>query len=63
MRLAIDTARCTGHGRCWDLVPELFDADDSGYGTAKTQDVPTELEERARVAARNCPEAAITITT
>src|SRR6187401_456533 len=34
MRVLIDEDRCTGHGRCYSLVPDLFDADDQGHGTA-----------------------------
>jgi ferredoxin len=45
------------------LAPELFDVDD--YGTAIVigdGTVPTELEEKARLAVANCPEYAITLT-
>ena len=32
MKVQIDSARCQGHGRCYDLAPELFSEDDEGYG-------------------------------
>jgi ferredoxin len=44
------------------LAPELFDVDD--YGTAVLLidgEIPTELEDKARLAVANCPEFAITI--
>ena len=52
-----------GHNRCYALAPELFDVDD--YGEAMLLGdggVAPELEEKARLAASNCPEYAITIT-
>jgi ferredoxin len=62
MRLILDTERCTGHGRCYALAPQLFEPDDEGYGRLLSDgDVPTELQELARKAALNCPEHAIDI--
>ena len=65
MRVQIDPALCQGHGRCYDLAPDLFDADDDGYSTLTdlTADgqVPAGREDDARLAAANCPESAITI--
>ena len=31
MHIAYDREKCQGHGRCYALAPELFDADDEGY--------------------------------
>jgi ferredoxin len=62
MRVQLDTEKCQGHNRCYALAPELFDVDD--YGTAVLLvegDIPAELEDKARLAAANCPEYAITI--
>lgn len=59
MRLRIDTERCTGHGRCYMLAPDVFDTDDRGYGVVTVADVPPELEAQARKAADNCPEQAV----
>lgn len=61
MKLVLDHVRCTGHGRCYVLAPELFEADDEGYSVLKEADVPPALERQARVAELNCPERAITI--
>ena len=33
VKLRIDTERCQGHGRCYDLAPGLFGEDGEGYGT------------------------------
>jgi ferredoxin len=62
MRVIVDEEKCQGHNRCFAIAPELFDVDD--YGTAIALNdgfVPAGLEEKARLAAANCPEYAITI--
>lgn len=59
MRLVLDTDRCTGHGRCYALAPELFDSDEFGHSRLTTPDVPPGLEDRARAAVANCPEGCI----
>jgi ferredoxin len=62
MRITVDPERCQGHNRCYALAPELFDVDDLGYATAKGDgSVPAGLEDKARLAAANCPEFAITL--
>ena len=60
MSVSIDPARCQGHGRCYELAPEVFGADDEGYGVVLGDGgVPASLRERARLAELNCPESAI----
>jgi ferredoxin len=60
MRLQIDSERCQGHGRCYDLVPALFGDDDEGFGKVLGDgDVSPENERDARLAVANCPERAI----
>ena len=62
MKVSVDPDKCQGHSRCYALVPELFDVDDYGYSSAKGDGtVPPELAEKARLAAANCPELAITV--
>jgi ferredoxin len=63
MKLRIDLEACTGHGRCYSLSPELFDADDYGHSILLQDDVPEELAEKARLAVANCPERAISLET
>jgi ferredoxin len=58
---SIDGARCTGHGRCYSLAPEVYDADDEGHGMVLIADVPPELQESARRAAGECPERAVLV--
>jgi ferredoxin len=60
VKVHIDTGRCQGHGRCYDLAPGLFGEDDEGYGTVPGDGtVPPGGEQDARRAAANCPERAI----
>ena len=60
MKLQIDSGRCQGHGRCYDLVPDLFGDDDEGFGLVLGDGVvPQGMEREARLAAANCPERAI----
>jgi ferredoxin len=62
MKVQIDPERCQGHGRCYDLTPNLFGEDDEGYGTVLGDGtVPAGQERAARLAAANCPEQAVEI--
>jgi ferredoxin len=61
MRIKIDDDRCTGHGRCYALAPEVFEPDDEGHSIVLHVEVPPELEAKARLGVDNCPEQAISI--
>ena len=62
MRIHLEADKCQGHNRCYALAPELFDVDDFGQAILLVEgDVPAELEEKARLAAANCPEYAIKV--
>ncbi len=63
MKVHVDAERCQGHGRCYMLVPELFQDDEFGHGEARGDGtVPDELVGQARRAVSACPEFAITLT-
>jgi ferredoxin len=61
MKARIDFERCTGHGRCYALCPEVFAEDDNGYPVLDDSPIPDDLAARVRRAADNCPESAITL--
>jgi ferredoxin len=62
VKLHIDSERCQGHGRCYDLAPDLFGDDDEGFGKVLGDGlVPAESEREARLAVANCPERAIVL--
>jgi ferredoxin len=62
VKVQIDSGRCQGHGRCYDLAPGLFGDDDEGYGKVQRDGlVPPGQQHQARLAVANCPEQAITL--
>ena len=62
MKVQIDSGRCNGHGRCYDLAPELFGDDEEGYGQVLGDGVvPPGQQDAARLAAANCPERAVAV--
>jgi ferredoxin len=62
MRIQLDQEKCQGHSRCYALAPEVFDVDDEGFAVVLIDgELPPGLEEKAALAAANCPERAITV--
>jgi ferredoxin len=61
VKVIVDTAMCTGHGRCYTLAPEVFTADDEGHSLLVSEEVPEALRDKAVIAVENCPERAISI--
>jgi ferredoxin len=61
VKLKVDAAECTGHGRCYRIAPDLLSDDDEGYVSIRGQtiDVPDDQIELAREAEGTCPEGAI----
>ncbi len=63
MRVLVDSALCEGHGRCYEIAPEVFGDDERGHCVVLHETVPEKHEEATRRAEANCPERAITIET
>ena len=61
VRIEVDPDLCTGHGRCYALAPDLFEADDDGYCVPGVLDVAPAMEDQARLGVDSCPEGAIRI--
>ena len=61
MRVTVDADRCTGHGRCYSLAPEVFEPDETGHSAVITADLSPGLESQARLGVENCPEQAINL--
>lgn len=60
MKVQINSELCQGHGRCYDLAPGLFGADEEGYGQVLGDGIVSEeTEHDANLAVLNCPEQAI----
>jgi len=62
MRASVDADTCQGHARCWQICPEVFSLDEEGHSVVAVATVPSALEAKAREAADNCPERAITLS-
>lgn len=62
MRVVANLQVCQGHARCEDLCPEIFSTDAiEGKVVIEKPEFPPELEEKVRMAVRNCPEGALRI--
>jgi ferredoxin len=61
VKVRVDAATCVGHGRCYELAPEVFGEDERGHCRVLLEDVPPEHQKQARAAEANCPERAIQI--
>ncbi|MCW2900970.1 MAG: ferredoxin [Streptosporangiaceae bacterium] len=62
MRISIDFERCQGHGRCFDVAPDLVEDDGEGYGSVIGDgEVRPDHADAARSAVRQCPEQAVTL--
>ena len=61
MKVRVDNDKCQGHARCYGISAELFEVDEYGQSAVIVEEVPAELEEKARLAVANCPEYAIEI--
>jgi ferredoxin len=61
MKVRVDGDLCAGHGRCYELAPEVFGEDERGHCRVLCADVPAALSAKARLGERNCPEGAIFI--
>ncbi|MGH8999733.1 MAG: ferredoxin [Acidimicrobiia bacterium] len=57
--LTVDPGACTGHGRCYSLVPELFEPDDRGDSVVKAPEIDEGHLDEAERAVAACPEQAI----
>lgn len=61
MKVRVDSEACSGHGRCYEIAPDVFGDDERGHCVIRTPGVAPEHEAAARKAEANCPERAIVI--
>ena len=59
--MRFDESKCTGHGRCYVLGPDVYGEDDAGRCVVRVVEVPLALADQARAGEQNCPEGAISI--
>lgn len=61
MKIKLDEGSCQGHGRCYEVAPDVFTDDECGHSELVRPDVTGALAAQAERAASACPERAITI--
>jgi sterol 14-demethylase len=61
MKIVINRDFCQGHSVCMGEAPEVFEVDDDGNLKLLREDVPPELLEKVRNAAKYCPTNAISL--
>jgi ferredoxin len=63
MKVKVIGERCTGHGRCWAVAPDVFSADDEGFNGEldTTVEVASGKEAEAEDAVLSCPESALEV--
>jgi len=62
MKVVANLSLCQGHARCEDICPEVFSTDAiEGKVVIEQPEFSTELEDKVRLAVRNCPEGALRI--
>jgi len=61
MKVRIDSGACQGHGQCVLLCPDVFTADEEGFGVVEHEEVPANAENGVERAEASCPERAIQI--
>lgn len=62
-QLVVDFDKCTGHGRCYSMAPDLLTHDEEGFVSVRHE--PMDLDESQLPAAKTamdaCPELAMRI--
>ena len=61
MKVRVDSETCVGHGRCYEIAPEVFGDDERGRCVILMPQVAKQHHDATRKAEGNCPERAITI--
>lgn len=62
MKVVVNLDLCQGHARCEDICPEVFATDAiEGKCLIANPEFGPEMEDKVRLAVRNCPEGALRI--
>jgi ferredoxin len=59
MRIVVDTDRCTGHGICESLAPDVFEVGDDGMVHLLVDVPPAERRDTFESAVAECPTQAL----
>jgi ferredoxin len=61
-RITVDESLCASTGMSESVAPHLFEVGDDGALVVLQPDVPADLVEDARAAARSCPTRALAVS-
>jgi ferredoxin len=61
MRITIDTDKCTGHGVCESLAPEIFEVGDEGIVHLLTESLTENMRSSLEEAVAECPTQALSL--
>jgi ferredoxin len=61
MKIHVDTDRCTGHGVCESLAPEIFEVGDDGIVHLLTTDLTEDQRADIESAVAECPTQALSL--
>lgn len=61
MKLVVDFNKCSSHGVCMGVAPELFEVRDDNFLYILQEEPPEEMRSKAESAAAVCPTGAISI--
>jgi ferredoxin len=59
MKIHVDTDRCTGHGVCESISPEVFEVGDDGIVRLLTEDLTESQRPDLESAVAECPTQAL----
>jgi len=61
VKVVVDFDVCASNAVCMGIVPEVFEVRDDGFLYVLQENPPSELYDKVRMAANNCPTGAITL--
>jgi ferredoxin len=61
MKINVDTDRCTGHGVCESLAPEIFEVGDDGIVHLLTVELSEDQRPSLESAVAECPTQALSL--
>lgn len=61
MKINVDTDRCTGHGVCESIAPEVFEVGDDGIVHLLTTDLTEAMRSDLESAVAECPTQALSL--
>lgn len=59
MKVKVNKEACIGCGACAAICPDVFEIDDEGLSTVKTEDITDALKDDVKEAVESCPTGAI----